>query len=339
MVLETLDRRTGRINYIDFLKFIGLTGIIIAHVGSPGWALMLRSFDIPLMVILSAILADRSYEKHEANNQSVKIYYISRIKRLVIPTWIFLIGYFALYFLMGGQYQGIKYYIASFCLTRYGIGYVWIILVYLYSAMLIPLFSKMQLSVKGLILVITAYILYEIAYFFEIGTQNKFLETTIYYIIPYGLLTYLGYNYYKMKTNTKRIIALTSFIVFAVLAIYYWAATGSPQLVQIAKYPPRLYYLSYGIACTFGLLLLCEKHCFKIYDNRIIRYVSMHSMWIYLWHIPVLKAYSALRLPQIWYIKLLIVYAVSVLIVFGVNKCLDIIEKKHKFAFFRYLRG
>lgn len=333
------DTLTSRINYIDFLKFVGLTGIIIAHVGSPSWLMMLRSFDVPLMVILSAVLAEQSYKKFAREGLLVKDYYFSRIKRLVIPTWTFLGLYFVLFFIVEGELRGWRYYIASFCLTRYGIGYVWIILIYLYSALLIPLLNRMKLSTKGLIFTIVIYGLYEIAYYLKIGTDNRVLNTTIYYIVPYGVLTYLGYNYYQMKKRTRNLIVITSSLIFAVLLFYYWIINEAPQLVKIAKYPPRLYYLSYGIACSFGMLLLCEKYHFKILDNSLIRYISMHSMWIYLWHILVLSVYRIFRLPEVWYIKLFIVYGIAILIVFVVNKCLDLTERRIQIGFFKYLRG
>ena len=70
---EMLDNNTSisssRIAYIDFLKFVGLTGIIIAHVGSPDWMMMARSFDVPLMVILSSILGVNSYKKYCENSK------------------------------------------------------------------------------------------------------------------------------------------------------------------------------------------------------------------------------------------------------------------------------
>ena len=244
-----------------------------------------------------------------------------------------------LLFIAEGELQGWKYYIASFCLTRYGIGYVWIILIYLYSALLIPLFHRMKLSIKGLLFILVMYGLYEIAYYFKIGTDNIFLDTTVYYIVPYGVLTYLGHNYYQMRKRTRYLIAITSSLIFAILLFCYWMINKSFQLVSIAKYPPRLYYLSYGIACSFGLLLLCEKCQFKIFDNSFIRYISMHSMWIYLWHILVLSVYRFLGLPEVWYIKLFIVYGIAILVIFVVNKCLDLIERKIQIGFFRYLRG
>ena len=304
---------TERIGYIDFLKFIGLTGIIIAHTGPPNWVFMLRNFDVPLMVILSSILASRSFAKYSETRSSAIDYYVSRIKRLVIPTWIFLVFYFSYSFVVTGQRASTKYYVDSFLLTRYGIGYVWIILIYLYSAMLTPIFARLKLSRKGFIIVCATYILYEIAYFYKLGLNGSgfikdFIDTTFYYIIPYGVLTYLGYNYFKMKNRTKLIIALVSFIVFISLAVYYQSALGSFQLVQIAKYPPRIYYLGYGIGCSFALLILCKKKHLKLYENRVIRFISSHSMWIYLWHILILDIYGRLKMPEIWFIKLIIVY-------------------------------
>ena len=54
----------NRIAYVDFLKIIGLSCIILAHVNPPAWIMMLRSFDVPLMVIISSILAELSYSKY-----------------------------------------------------------------------------------------------------------------------------------------------------------------------------------------------------------------------------------------------------------------------------------
>ena len=109
------------------------------------------------MVILSSILANRSFAKDSKTKSSAVDYYISRIKRLVIPTWIFLAFYFSYSFIVTGQRASIKYYVDSFCLTRYGKGYVWIILIYLYSAMLIPAFARLELSLKGFIIVSLLY--------------------------------------------------------------------------------------------------------------------------------------------------------------------------------------
>lgn len=324
-----------RIEYIDFLKFIGLTGIIIAHVGSPNWLMMLRSFDVPLMVIISSLLASYSIQKYNNDTKSILKYCISRFKRLVLPTWFFLTFYFILKIIITKQNMGIKYYLASFLLTRYGIGCVWIVLIYLYSALLIPLYRKMGYNIKSVIVILSIYIVYELLYFFEIGTTNRIIDTTFFYIVPYGLLTFVGYNYEK-KDNKKKIILISIyFILFVFLAYYYYLKTGSLQLVQIAKYPPRAYYLSYGLLCSSILLFICSKYNFKIYNNRIICYISKHSMSIYLWHILILDIYKYLSLPELWYVELLLVYIVSIIVVIIINKIIDIIEEKQILEYLR----
>ena len=62
-------------------------------------------------------------------------------------------------------------------------------------------------------------------------------------------------------------------------------------------------------------------------------------MWLYLWHILALGLYEKLHLPENWILKFLVVFAISIIIVLIVNKILDLIEKKKKFAVLIYLRG
>ena len=335
-----VNQSPNRLYFLDFLKVIGLTGIMIAHAKAPDWLMMLRSFDVPLLVIISSILARISYDKYENHDfKSACKFVFSRIKRLVIPTWIFLTIYFLLFWLFTGQLHNLSYYIASYCLTRYGIGFVWVILIYIYSAILVPIFSKLKISFWSIAIIATIYLLFEVGYYFQIGTTNKFIETTFYYIVPYGVLTFLGYNYKSFSTKTRYLITFISFFIFAMLGGYYWIVNNSPQIVQIAKYPPRLYYLSYGVFCSFALLILCEKHNFSIFMNPIIRFISNHSMWIYLWHIMILAVYNELRLPSYWMIKLFIVYCLALLVVHVINLILDLFDKKGTIKFFNYFRG
>ena len=204
--------------------------------------------------------------------------------------------------------------------------------------MLIPLYSKYGLTRKTTLCLAVMYIIYEIAYYYGIGTENKLIDTTFYYIIPYGgVLTYLGYNYKRI--TKKLMVVVISFSVFLGLMVYCWAKFGSFQLVQISKYPPRLYYLSFGIAVSYFLLMICEGNTFKIYQNPVITYISKHSMWIYLWHILVLSLYRFASLPEKWYIKLVVVYSCSIAIVFLVNKALDYVEARKNIFLIKYLRG
>lgn len=334
-----MSTKTPRNNVYDFLKFIGLSAIILAHVNPPSIIMMVRSFDVPLMVFMSALLARFSYEKKNGIDRQPIKYVISRAKRLVFPTWIFLTLYFLTLFIITRKVERIGFYIASYDLTQYGFGYVWIILIYLYVSILVPVFHKCSFSLRCIAIVVLIYCIYELSYCFQIGIQNKIVETTFYYIIPYGTVAFIGYNYPSIKSKKRCTIFALSSILFVFLFIYYWIINGEPQLVKIAKYPPRIYYLSYGIMCSFAFLMLCEKFPKKWFGNSFFTYVSSHSMWIYLWHILWLVIYEKLGLPYIWYIKYLVVYLGAIITVLITNKFLDIIEKHITFPSFKYLRG
>ena len=251
------QRGMERKKHIDLLKFLGITGIIIAHISAPRWLMFLRSFDVPLMVFISAYLANGSYEKQRKKGKGAAAYYLSRFKRLVLPVWGFLIFYFFLQFVKDGFHlMGFRYYLDSFLLTRYGIAYVWIMLIYLYSALLVPVFDKAGISIKTSLIMLIIYAVYELCYRLRLGTDIRIIETTFYYIIPYGMVTYLGYGYDKMTKRTKLSAAVLALVSFAALALYYGMTDGAFRMVSKAKYPPRLYYLSYGMAVTFFLFLL-----------------------------------------------------------------------------------
>ena len=331
--------RRDRIGYIDFLKVIGLAGVIVAHTGPPEWVMMLRNFDVPLMVILSAMVTGDSYERHKRAGGGALSFYVARFKRIVFPTWIFLTLYFLVRLALSGQPYSAEYYLNSFLLTLYGIDYVWVMLIYLYSALLIPLFSRLKLSSRVMALVVLLYALYEAAYYLRIGDDVPLVENTFYQIIPYGALTWLGYNYPRMKEKHRTAILIGAAAVFVALGLLYWHLFGTPQNVQVAKKPPRLYYLSYGVMWAFALLGFFRRHQWPVFKHRFVRYISSHSIWIYLWHIVGMDLYDTLNLPQHWLVRFFAVSVFSMLMVIFVNLVLDVIERGRPRAALKYLRN
>lgn len=333
--------RTGdgqRLDYIDFLKALGLVGIFIAHAGPPNWALMLRCFDVPMLVILSAMLGERSWSRGGGGPASLKTFYLRRFLRIVTPTWIFLVLYFPLSLLLGREPQPASYYVDSFLMTRYGMDYVWIMLIYLYVSLLVPLFSRQKGRAVTLLAVAALYVLYELAVYRGIGRDNRWIDATLYYIIPYGALTWLGCRERRMTDRTRWITAGAALAVFAALAVYYRMTRGQMISPQNFKYPPRLYFLSYGVGCAFFLLCCCRRFRLRLYSHPLVVFVSRHSMWIYLWQILLLDVYAYLKLPEIWYVKAAVVFLASVLVTAGVGLLLNSLEKKKSRPWIKYLR-
>ena len=333
---------TLRKSYVDFLKTIGILLVILAHVNPPKTIMFLRCFDVPLLVLLSGILANDSLDKkiyYKGNDVRFFLkYYFKRFNRLVIPTWIMLVFIFSIQALFGKVYTP-KYYLFSFFLTRNGIGYVWIILIFLYCAVLAP-FIKKYLSFHYYWLVLAlVYLIYETAYGFQIGTNNYIFLNTVYYIIPYGLLTSLGMSYPSMTKRVKMTICLASIFIFAVYAFYYYYSIGELQIPTIVKYPPRLYFLSYSVALSFFLLILCERRENRLFRSQPVQFISSHSLWIYLWHILYLYLSEKISFTGNWIVKYCFVIVLSTATVWLQNRVLDKIEIQFKKSVPKYLRG
>lgn len=70
------------------------------------------------------------------------------------------------------------------------------------------------------------------------------------------------------------------------------AVLNNFALVSVEKYPPTAYYLSYGMMASVILYLLLEtdaKIILILKKNKLIRWISQNSLWIYLWYIISIK--------------------------------------------------
>ena len=144
---------------IDILKAIGVLCIILAHVNPPGVIFQIRNFDVVLMILLSAYLGLITYKKDNYFK-----YIIKRFIRLVIPTWIFLFLFFLLSIIFNIIPVDKKTIIESIAFGS-GIGYVWIIRIYLIVALLIPLCKRITEKYSKLVVILSTialYIIYEL---------------------------------------------------------------------------------------------------------------------------------------------------------------------------------
>lgn len=136
-----------RDNSIDILRFIGLAMIILVHVNPPFAISQLRCFDVPLMIFVSGLTCA---------NKPIKNYwkYVkNRTLRLLVPTWLFLTVYlFALYILQTvfGKSGYVDWQVVyESYLGIGGIGYIWIIRIFLLIMLVTPLLYKINETVRN----------------------------------------------------------------------------------------------------------------------------------------------------------------------------------------------
>lgn len=118
---------------IHILRAMGILLLILAHVNPPKVLFELRNFDVILMVVLSSVSYIAFYKEETYGK-----YLIKRFKRLVIPTWIFILISALVYFLVAlltrtNTILPVKTLLVALC-TFSGVGYLWIMRVYCYNA-------------------------------------------------------------------------------------------------------------------------------------------------------------------------------------------------------------
>lgn len=304
VVLEEHKKNANRDIRFDILKTIGILLIILAHVIPQNILFHIRSFDVPLMVIISGALF---YSSSHNKNYTLRIYLQKRIPRLIAPVWFFLtfffISYYLIFLLVGRNYPfSLKSDIIGSFLFLWGIGYVWIIRVFILVAMISTLVLKLFRACKssnhflGLLLII--YGCHELILILleNITIENKLLSVLIQnyflFIIPYGCLFGLGITLPKMTRKSLLVICGIFLIVFLMMNGYYYYTQEVNLYPETFKYPPRLYYESYGIFASILAFLLVDKltttYNLNQQENlltKIIIFTSSSSLWIYLWHI------------------------------------------------------
>src|SRR3989339_290625 len=287
---------------IDFLRTLGLFAIILAHVSPPALISQLRSFDVPLMVVISGYVF--AITKPTSENTFKLIPYVkNRFVRLAIPVWIFLSFFFILVFISSHvlnipfPFGGAK--ILSSYLLWNGIGYVWIIRVFLMIAICGPLFIKKIEKFKNKLHIIAIlYVSYEIIFllytkiYFKLNDNlNLILIGTLFYLIPYLLFFTYGTFFRQMKKNTTSSIILISTLLLKYINIF--------EKIKSIK------------------------------SRTLIHFIGSSTLWIYLWHIPIVLFLHFAEFNYI-FIKYILVICLSICITFIQQKFLYFLLTKNK---------
>ena len=287
------------------------------------------------MVVISGFLAIDSYKRSIENNQSIFNYYWKRISRLLIPTWMFLSLYFLLVFLLvfitkGNYPYSFSTILRSFLLLD-GIGYVWIIRVYLICSLLTPLFfyfnNKIKSSKRKFLILLLVYVLYELFVFSGINESNVIFEFIIAYAIPYGVIYVLGMVSRKTSHVEDMKISIIFFFIFMISAVCVFLIYNQIQATQIMKYPPTIYYISYALFMSFLLMGIFKMIPLK--KLGFIEFCSSSSPWIYLWHIFFLYVIPLLFGQIHWTAYYMVVVTCSIAVCYVQNKIVDKLESRN----------
>lgn len=311
---------------IDILRFIGLSLIILAHADPPFTLAQLRCFDVPLMIFISGLTASRK------KIPSYLEYLIGRSKRLLIPVYIFITIY--LLGLMIAQTIGVipMYVDFQMVLDSYlllgGIGYVWIIRVFLLMMLVTPLLVRFETYCKNnllyaaiclLLLLLNDGISHLTSLWSSESFMNSFITEYLMYIIGYAPLFMLGLRLrYSSKKTMHYYVSFFVLVLLGSLFIYKELHDFPITITPRYKYPPQAYFLIYGALISVLLYYYKDEICKIISKLRIstfVAFVGQNTIWIYLWHIPFVLLTD--QFVDNWILRYLLIYSVPLLIFWG----------------------
>jgi peptidoglycan/LPS O-acetylase OafA/YrhL len=309
---------TGRDQGVDLLRCVGLVLVVLAHVGPPAWLAQLRNFDVPLMVLVSGVSFGLS-----SRGEPYASYLWKRINRLVAPVWIFLTGYFLVWWAFGNAASAPS---ADLVFSSYlllgGISYLWIIWVFLFVALVAPwvyrLNTRLPAHRQYLGLLLVAYIGYE--FFLAVGQHylqtviGAFLNKTLFFLLPYTFLFGLALRMSRLCTAQLWALGGGAALVFIVMGGALYLQTGSFVPTQNFKYPPTAYYLSFALAVSVLLWALSARLVQWVGQAKLgalVQFMAQNSIWVYLWHIPMLDLVSV---RWYWFVKYPLVLGASVMV-------------------------
>ncbi len=320
----------------DFLRFAGISCIILAHVGVNEIIFQIRNFDVPLMILLSGI----SFVKFSSQNYSSYLKYIqSRFLRLVIPAWIFMILYDSAIFIYSGKLIGLKEIFMQLTLTGGSHIGVWIIRIFFTMALISPIAFKLNSIIKSnqlfFLYVIITWFFYEFAIksskIFLSETQYMLTQVVVFFTYSYGVMLMYGMRMTEISKKQLKKHIMFFLAIFCGYLLYTYQANACMTFTQIFKYPPQGYYVSYALLISLILIFLTLYT--SVFDllkkSPIIGFIGRSTMWIYLWHWPCLDLYNTINPEQSIIIKYILVFSSAALI----SSCqFNIIKLLQKYA-------
>lgn len=292
---------------IDILRSLAIIGIVIAHCHPDVFFTQLRSFDVILMVFLSAVCV----KVLDKPNFNFREYAVKRFLRLIVPVWIFLTFYYAgvhfFYYL-----PAIPEILSSFAFVSDR--YVWIIRILVVLALLAPFLFKITKRIP------TSYLLLTLALCLGLSEvlftlYRSPIYDIVFMTLPYGLVYVYGLNILRFTKQTTGFVALTLLLACFSFGIYVNYNSDTFIGTFLYKYPPQFFYVTYGMGISL-LLWIFRKYMEKLFEtlriSSFLKYVGQHTYWLYLWHIPLVDIVGTDFNPVIQFI---IIFSVALAIV------------------------
>ena len=155
----------------------------------------------------------------------------------------------------------------------------------------------------------------------------------VYYATGYSVLFLLGLKINGMKRLSPWLISATA--IFAISLVYVFLRFDT-LLVYKFKSPPQFHFIAYGAMMSIACFAIVKK-LKGIKGVGLINFIGQNTIWIYLWHIPLIQFTKLLGWQ--WCIRYVCVYVVAVAICYVQVRIVDAVQSRYGIKALKYLKG
>ena len=329
----------SRNKYIDFLRFVGLAMIVLAHVKAPFTIHQIRCFDVPLMLFVSGLAYG-----NKTVRASWKEYFLPRLKRLLIPIYIFVFLDLIALTLLDKALTFDSIIKSILLCTNGAVGYVWIIKVFVLVMFATPILIKINNRLSNLSFLVFIVVLFfiqegliSITQYITNPIVNDIYTETIPYLLGYSIPFIFGLRLRQCDKKSEHLflslISLTS-IIFVIIYV-----TRYGTLIAITptfKYPPHSYFLIYGLLAS-AILWKSIIFLSNLTKIKLFTFIGENTIWIYIWHI-IFVSFANIYIKN-WIIKYILVLSLAVLIYHVQYSIVNRLLNKTQRSYLKYFIG
>lgn len=282
--------------HIDVLRAMAILWMIVMHINPsfPQYAWANFIWNIGQWVVPAFILCSIAVDRE--NVQSFKgyvSYLIKRLKRLLVPYYLWLISYLFLTVVLGGKVLTFSYVWKNILLVG-GSNYNWLIFLFVIVTVAVPVlrFIAHKSEVWSVLF-----------YFVAASVSVIFVQNRSYFnanyrwwmIIPWWGIT-LAVILLLQWWKKKRYANIAALFITSLSVYWYWylyfLRNGASTHTFPHKYPPDIYFFNFGIWSVIVAFVLTFFLARRLnpsgYISRFLTFTSKFSYTIFFVHILVL---------------------------------------------------
>jgi hypothetical protein len=311
---------------VDYLRSISILVMMVLHINPyfprlpfTSWFVNYGQWVVPAFILCSLAVGST---KDVVNLRTYLSYLWRRLKRLLIPYYMWLITYLALFVVLGHKHLTLQSILPNIFFIG-GIDFNWLILLFIYITVALPFLEILvDKSERWSLVFIT--VCATVSIFFVWDRSYLWSNYRFYMLIPWwgvttGLLLLL--KWMRKRDYTKIITFSTIHLIIFFLTLFYFYIHKISLNSFNHKYPPDMYYFSYCLWTTplaylsvRGLTSLVSS---KSFLSRFLQYVSMNSYTIFFVHLIVLYIFDVCfpQRPFNYFLFSTIIFIVTLLVV------------------------